>query len=172
MLTPEQEIWIESLSSERKISIVPYDTRTEDLFEKVKNKIQNVLGLEIQICHVGASSFGISGQDEIDVQVPVAKEKFSECISLLEGIFGQVRKVYTTRARFEVREDEKKIDFALVDANSEDWLNHVKFQNYMKSHPQDLERYRILKEKSNGMIVKDYYRKKTEFINEILSLIN
>ncbi len=168
MLTPEQEKWIEGLSSERRVSILPYDTRTEELFEKVKNKIKNVLGSKIEVWHIGASSFGISGQDEIDIQVPVDKEKFSEYITALEKVFGKVRKVYPTRARFEVSEDGKKIDFAITDVNSEDWLNHVRFQNYMNNHPEDLRRYRILKEESNGMIVKDYYRKKTEFINEIL----
>ena len=169
MLTPKQEQWIETLSSDRTISIVPYDPRTEELFERVKNKIQGVLGSDINVWHVGASSLRISGQDEIDVQVPVEIEKFPACISLLETIFGKVRKIYPTRARFEVREDGKKIDFALVDANNEDWLNHVKFQNYMKSYPLELERYRILKEELNGMIVKEYYRRKTEFINEILA---
>ena len=169
MLTPEQEKWIESLSSDRKICIVPYDSRTEELFEKVKKKIQSVLGTEVQIEHVGASALEISGQDEIDVQVPVPKNKFPEYISRLETIFGEVRKVYPTRARFEVREAGKKIDFALVDAGHEDWLNHVRFMDHMRSNPTDLEQYRILKEESNGMAVKDYYRKKTEFINEILA---
>ncbi|MDO8496867.1 MAG: GrpB family protein [bacterium] len=172
MLTPEQEKWIETLSSDRTISIVPYDPRTEELFDRVRDKIKGVLGPDINVCHVGASSFGISGQDEIDVQVPVEIEKFPVYIPLLEIIFGEVRKIYPTRVRFEVKEDGKKIDFALVDANNEDWLNHVRFQNYMKNHPLELERYRTLKEELNGMTVKEYYRRKTEYINEILDLAN
>lgn len=86
----------------------------------------------------------------------------------MEKIFGEVRKIYPTRARFEVREEGKKIDFALVDANNNDWLNHMKFQNYLKNHSEDLERYRIFKEECNGMTVQEYYRVKTEFINEII----
>jgi GrpB-like predicted nucleotidyltransferase (UPF0157 family) len=168
MLTLEQSKWIESLSSERCISIVPYDTRTEELFERVRNKIHSILGPDVLVYHSGSSSFGISGQDEIDIHVPVDKEKFPEYIKILETIFGPVQKIYPTRARFEVREDGKKIDFAIIDQNSEDWLEHIRFQNHMKNNPDDLERYRIFKEESNGITVRDYYRKKTEFINEIL----
>jgi GrpB-like predicted nucleotidyltransferase (UPF0157 family) len=42
------------------------------------------------------------------------------------------------------------------------------FLGYLRAHSEDLEKYRILKEKSDGMTVKEYYRTKIEFINDIL----
>ena len=167
MLTPEQEEWIESLS-DRTISIVPYDPRTEELFTKVKERIFSVLGTDVEIEHCGASSFGISGQNEIDVSVVVEKEKFEDYIPKLEKIFGPVRTIYSSRARFEVREDGKKIDLKLVDAKHSNYLEGKRFENYLRSHPKDLERYRIIKEECDGMTIKEYYRRKTEFINEIV----
>jgi len=171
MITPEQEKWIEGLS-DRVISIVPYDPRSEELFESVKRKIESVLGKGVEICHIGSSYLGISGQNEIDVQIPVEKEKFSIYIPLLEKVFGEVRKIYPSRARFEVRESDKKIDLAIVDINSKNWTDNVSFHNYLRSHPLDLEKYRILKEECDGLTTREYYRRKIEFINEILEKAN
>lgn len=171
MITPEQGKWIDSLS-DRKISVVPYDPRTDELFAKAKEKIFSILGSEVNVEHCGASSLGISGQDEIDVSIVVEKEKFEEYVPLLEKVFGQVRSRYESRTRFEVKVEGKKIDLKIIDGNHPNYLEGKVFENYLRSHPQDLERYRILKEEADGMTVKEYYRRKTEFINEILDMID
>lgn len=168
MLTPDQTKWIDSLS-DREIFVVPYDPRTEDLFNKFKERIQRILGSEIVIEHCGASSLGISGQDEIDVSIVTDKDKFADYIPLLEVEFGPIRSQYPDRARFEVKEEGKKIDLKIVDLNHPNYLSGKIFEEYLRNHPDDLERYRVLKEESNGMSVKEYYRRKTEFINDILA---
>jgi len=168
MLTPDQEQWIDSLSTERIISIVPYDPKTEELFNKVKNKITDLLGPEVLVEHTGASSLVISGQDEIDVAIVADREKFNEYIPKLETIFGEVRSRYEDRARFEVKEEGKKIDLKIVDASHQNYLEGKLFESYLKDHPEDLDRYRTLKEEGDGLTVKEYYQRKTEFINEIL----
>jgi hypothetical protein len=42
--------------------------------------------------------------------------------------------------------------------------------NFLKTHPEKLEEYRLLKESGNGLSVRQYYRKKLEFINQVTSL--
>ena len=167
MLTPDQEKWIESMS-ERPISIVPYDPRIEELFGIVKEKIHTLLGPDVLVEHTGASLFGISGQDEIDVSIIVDKSEFPKYIPKLETVFGPVRSNYPDRARFEVREQGKKIDLKIVDAQHPNHLAAQKFMKYLATHTEDLERYRKLKEESDGLSTKEYYRRKTEFINDIL----
>ena len=171
MITPEQQRWIDSLS-DRIVSVVPYDSRTDELFARVKEKICFVLGSEARVEHCGASSLGISSQDEIDVSIVVEKDEFEEYIPRLEKVFGPVRSRYADRARFEVKEDGKKIDLKIIDARHPSYRDGKKFESYLRSHPQDLEHYRILKESSDGVTVKEYYRRKTEFINEILARID
>lgn len=168
MLTPEQAKWIESLS-DRIVKIVPYDPRTEELFARVRDKIVGALGADVAVEHGGASSLGISGQDEIDVSVVATKEQFAQYIPRLETIFGPVRSLYPDRARFEVREDGKKIDLKIVDALHPNYVQSKQFENYLRAHPVDLARYRDLKEAADGVTTKEYYRRKTEFINEILA---
>ena len=169
MLTPEQEAWINTLS-DRVISIVPYDHRSEELFDLVKEKIHNLLGEDVLVEHGGSTIFGIAGQDEVDVSIVAPKEKFPEYVPKLETMFGLVRSNYPDRARFEVREDGKKIDLKIIDVNHPNYIEGKIFEDYLKEHPEDLERYRILKEECNGLTVKEYQRRKTEFTNEILEL--
>jgi len=39
----------------------------------------------------------------------------------------------------------------------------------LKAHPETLEEYRKMKEEGNGLSVREYYLRKTEYVNEILA---
>lgn len=167
MLTPEQEQWINGRSDTKKITVVPYDPRSEELYQKVATRIHKVLGPEAAVEHGGASSLGISGQDEIDVAIVAKREMIDVYIPKLEKEFGEVQSRYPDRARFAVVEDGKKIDLKIIDVGHESYKKEKIFNQYLRNHPDDLERYRILKEECNGFSVREYYRKKIEFINGI-----
>lgn len=172
MLTPEQEKWIAHLSDETKIKIVPFDPSAPEKFEKIKTKICSTLGNEVKVYHCGATCLGISGQDEIDVYIPVPEQNFNSFISPLTEMFGQPASHYPLeRARFKTFVDGKHVDVFLINETSSGWINGVKFENYLRSHPEALESYRILKENGNGLSTREYYRRKIEFINYILSKI-
>ena len=168
MLTPEQEAWINTLS-DRIISISPYDPHSQVLFRRVQKKIHSLLGEDVLVEQSGSTIFEIAGQNEVDVVIVVPKNKFPEYIPKLEAVYGPVRSNYPDRARFEVKEDEKKIDLKIVDVHHPNYTEGKVFEDYIKAHPEDVERFRILKEQSNGLTTKEYYRKKIEFINEILA---
>lgn len=173
MLSKKQQDWLNHLSSEKKINILPFDPRVNKIFLKIKNKIQDNLGIDTRVEHRGASSLGISGQDEIDVYVPVPATEFDSYISKMSKIFGEPRSLYSLeRVRFSEEIEGKKIDLFLINEKHDDWINGCKFEKYLKSHPKDLEKYKKLKEEMNGFSVKDYYTRKNEFINEILEKAN
>lgn len=173
MLTKKQKRWLNHLSTEKKVNVLPFDPRVDELFLKVKQKIQLNLGNNTRVEHRGASSLGISGQDEIDVYVPVPLTKFNSYISKMSKIFGEPRSLYPLeRVRFSEEVDGKKIDLFLINEEHSDWIDGVKFENYLKSHPLDLEKYKRLKEDMNGYSVKDYYTEKNIFINKILKKAN
>jgi GrpB-like predicted nucleotidyltransferase (UPF0157 family) len=171
MITPQQQKWIDHLSDKDRIVIKPYDSTTPEKFEAVKTKIKNSLGESIDVRHCGATSLGISGQDEIDVYIPVAPSKFNKLIPSLTQLFGEPRSHYPLeRARFVTIENGKHVDVFLINKDSDGWLNGLKFEKYLKSHPKALEAYRKLKESGNGLSTREYYRRKIEFINQILDL--
>ncbi|MCR4275541.1 MAG: GrpB family protein [Candidatus Wolfebacteria bacterium] len=170
MLTLEQEKWIAHLSDENKIIIVPFDPTAEEKFQKVKQRINDSIGREVPVEHRGATSLGISGQDEIDVYIPIPSARFNSLVDPLKNIFGEPKSLYPLeRARFVTEENGKHIDVFLINEEHDGWKNAVKFEEYLRSHPEALEKYRQLKEDGNGLSVREYYRRKTEFINEILS---
>lgn len=173
MLSKKQKDWLNHLSSEKKINILPFDPRVNEIFLKIKNKIQDNLGRDTRVEHRGASSLGISGQDEIDVYVPVSPSVFNSYIPRMSKIFGEPRSLYPLeRVRFSEEMDSKKIDLFLINEEHDDWINGCKFENFLKAHPKDLEKYRKLKEEMNGFTVKDYYTRKNEFINRVLKKAN
>lgn len=170
MLSSEQEMWLERLSDEERVVIVSFDPTSQTRFEQIKTRIQSVLGSDFEVVHRGSSALGISGQDEIDVCVLVSPELFDEILLVLEKALGKPRSVYPKdRARFSVELEGKKIDLFLTNKEHDGWLNSVKFENYLRTHPEVLQAYRLLKENLNGATMREYYRQKIEFINDILN---
>lgn len=169
MLTDDQKKWINHLSNEDKIIIVPFDPTAEEKYQKIKQKIQTILGKKLQVKHRGATSLGISGQDEIDIYIPVSPIQFNQLIEPLKNIFGEPGSLYPLeRVRFKTQESGKRVDVFLINKKHDGWTNGVKFEEYLKSHPKDLDKYKKLKENGNGLTVREYYRRKNEFINRIL----
>jgi len=169
MLREDQQKWISHLSDDSKIKIVPFDPSSQEKFEKVKLLIQSKLGNTIQIEHRGATSLGISGQDEIDIYIPVLPDEFNKHIKPLTELFGEPRSHYALeRARFVTSEAEKHIDVFLINKEGTGWIEDLKFENYLKEHTRALEEYRKLKESGDGLSTREYYRRKIEFINDIL----
>ena len=76
MLTPKQKKWINHLPDDDKIMIFSFDKTSQDVFEKIKEKIQTNLDMEIKVEHRGSTSLGIAGQNEIDVYIPVSGDIF------------------------------------------------------------------------------------------------
>ncbi len=170
MITPEQEKWIAHLSDEDRVTILPFDPSAEQKFQAVRARILAALGPGTPVVHRGATSLGISGQDEIDVYIPVPEQDFNALLAPLTAAFGPPRSHYPLeRARFVTIEDGKHVDIFLTNTASQGWIDGVKFDAYLRTHPEALERYRLLKEAGNGLSIREYYRRKTEFINEINS---
>jgi GrpB-like predicted nucleotidyltransferase (UPF0157 family) len=170
MLTKEQEEWLSHLDDKNKVEILPYDPKTRGIFEIVKKEIQGYLG-DIEVLHRGSTALGISGQGEIDVYIPVDEKAFNKRLGELIGYLGKPRSLYDlNRARFVKYIDNIKIEIFLANKDSEDWKNSVKFEDYLRKNLKALQDYKKLKEESQGLSSQQYYRKKLEFINQILSL--
>ena len=172
MLTEEQEKWINHLSDTDKIKIVPFNPRSQEEFEKVKSLIQSKISPTVRVEHRGASYLGISGQNEIDIYVPVPKNLFNSFVIQLSELFGEPHRIYPLeRARFNAPNNGIRIDIHLVNEEHANWSNSEKFEDYLKAHPEALEEYRLLKEAGNGLSTRKYYRQKVEFINDILAKV-
>ncbi len=172
MLTAEQQKWIDHLSETNIISVLPFDPTSEEKFLSVKAAINKVLGSQQEVVHSGASSLGISGQDEIDMYVPVAPADFDEVVGRLKSLYGEPKSIYPlVRVHFMTAVQNKRVDVFVINKYDSGWIESVKFMTHLRANPEALERYRRLKENNAGLTTREYYRRKTEFINEILAKI-
>ena len=172
MLTKEQEKWVLHLSDTDTISIFPYDVKSQEIFGTIRKKIEQKIGSRYPIEQHGATAFGISGQDEIDVYMPVSAEKFESVVKEMQRAFGDPKSYYVERrARFGFRERGKRVDVFPINKETDDWKNLVAFETFLRENPSALEEYRMLKESGHGKSVRKYYQKKTEFINDILKRV-
>lgn len=171
MIREDQKKWLNHLSSDTKIKIIPYDPSSQEKFEKIQLLLRLKLGNHVQIEHCGATNLKISGQDEIDIYIPVSQNDFNNFLNPLVELFGEPHSHYTLeRARFVTFERGKHVDVFLINKDGAGWIDGQRFENYLKSNPQALEEYKKLKESGHGLGVKEYYERKIEFINKVLEI--
>jgi GrpB-like predicted nucleotidyltransferase (UPF0157 family) len=169
MLTDNQEIWLAHLSNTDVTKIYPYNEGSKNLFEKQKSELKSILGSEVRIVHRGASSLGISGKGELDIYIPVSLNDFDYYLKILTKYYGTPGSLYPgERARFNIKIDSVLAEIFLINDDSEGWKNGIKFESWLKKHPNDMKRYADLKESLNGESSREYYTRKLEFINDIL----
>lgn len=172
MLTKDNKDWLKRFSNKKRISIIPFDSIARSIFEQEKRRIKNILSNSVKVVHRGATSLGISGQGDVDVYIPVRKDKFDAYLRKLIQVYGEPISLYPgERAKFNKIRHKTLTEIILINTNTEAWKKGVVFERYLKAHSQYLKEYKLLKENCDGMTLREYYTRKTEFINQILTKI-
>lgn len=170
MITKDQQKWLDHLSGTDKIIIKPYDPKSHEIFKEVKKKVIKALG-KINVFERGASYLKISGQDEIDIYVPVPPKDFDIYVEKMTKIFGKPGSNYPlVRARFRIPGYKKHIDVFIINKKDKGWIDSEKLTKYLKTHKEALNEYRKLKEGGGGLSIKEYYTRKIIFINKVLKI--
>lgn len=170
MITREQEEWLQHLTPGRPVRIIPYDPQVKVAFAKVQQELQSILGSSIDIQHRGASAMGISGKGDLDIYVPVVVTAFDQTVDTVTKHYGQPGSLYPLqRARWNLMVDGFETEVFVICSEHESWHDTLTIETYLWSHPDVMEQYRTLKEEAEGVDIREYYRRKIEFYNEILS---
>jgi GrpB-like predicted nucleotidyltransferase (UPF0157 family) len=170
MITAKQEEWLQKLALGNPVAIVPYDPQIKQAFAKIEAEVESFLGSNYPVFHCGASSLGISGQGDLDAYIPIAPPEFDCIVQKVTDHYGQPGSFYPLeRARWNSVINGFKTELFVINKAHSAWTDSVLFENYLKNHPQELDRYRLIKEQADGQERRQYYRRKIEFINEILA---
>lgn len=176
MITKPQQKWLGHLNTKDKIIIKPYDPKSSEIFEEVKKRIISEIG-KTEVLHRGASYLQISGQNEIDVYIPITPNEFNKMVGKMAKSFGEPRSLYPlAKGRFilngfgkqTVKSTDKHIEVYVMNNKDSGWIDSETFTNWLLTHPRTLEEYKNLKEKCMGLSTKEYYTRKLKFINEVL----
>ncbi len=115
MVTSKQKKWLDHLSDNNHIKIIPYDPKTKDVFNTIKKEILSFLGEDAEVLHRGATNMGISGKGDVGVYIPVDASEFEQNFKIIKNIYGDSGSLYPLeRARWNKEVDGIDVEIFLI----------------------------------------------------------
>ncbi len=153
----------------------------DDDFLKIQNELTDALGqLAISIEHVGSTSVqGLSAKPIIDIDVVIKDyNALKDTISALEKIGyqyeGDLGIPGREAFRYDGKDHLKKHHLYVCPADSPELKRHIAFRNYLRTHPDAVRKYSLIKEEGAKKYPDDierYIEYKSPFIEGIYSEI-
>ena len=161
-----------------KISIQPYIPDWKDMFQEEKQRLENAINLRpLYVEHIGSTAvvglpakqvidilMGIINFDDADKLVPVITSLGYQYISKYEDEF-PFRRFFVRKA-----DGVASHQIHLVTYQSNFWLRHIAFRDYLRSNEQVRKDYETLKTQlaeKEWDSSDDYARAKNNFIRSI-----
>ena len=161
----------------RKVFVLPYDVAWQSAFEKIKGEIKESIGdLIIGIEHVGSTSVeGMSAKPCIDIDVIIKDyTAFAPVVESLRGI----GYIHEGDLGIKDREAFKYTDkphlmmhhLYVCPQYSKELHRHTTFRNFLRSNPEAVRKYSLIKEKAAELFPNDidrYIEYKSPCIEEL-----
>ena len=163
----------------RRVVVLPYDVEWQSAFEKIKGEIEEAIGdLIIVIEHVGSTSVkGMSSKPCIDLDVII--EDYSAFSAVVEGLKGigyihegdlgiKDREAF----KYSGKEHLQMHHLYVCPEYSEELHRHIRFRDFLRSSPDAVKRYSLVKEKAAELFPNDidgYIEFKSPCIKELYS---
>ena len=138
----------------RNVVVLPYDVAWQSAFEKIEVEIEEAIGnLMIGIEHVGSTSVaGMSVKPCIDIDVII--KDYSVFAAVVDGLkaIGYIHDLY------------------VCPQYSEELHRHITFRDFLRSNPEAVKKYSLIKEKAAKLFPNDidgYIEYKSPCIEEL-----
>ena len=165
----------------KHIVVLPYNAQWKQDFLKIKAELTNALGqLVIGIEHVGSTSVqGLSAKPIIDIDV-IIKD-----FTILEDVISALRKIgYQHEGnlgiagreafKYDGKEHLQKHHLYVCPEDSPELKRHIAFRDYLRTHPNAVQKYSHIKEEGAKQYPDDierYIEHKSPFIEKIYAEI-
>ncbi len=163
-----------------KVVVLPYDEAWKSAFEEIKTEIENVIGdFIIGIEHVGSTSVeGMSAKPCIDLDVIIKDYSvFDTVIRNLETIGyiheGDLGIKDREAFKYSNKPHLKTHHLYVCPQYSEELYRHITFRDYLRSHPEAVKKYSLVKETAAKMFpdnIDKYIEYKSPCIEELYTL--
>lgn len=161
---------------------VPYNINYPKLFEIEKEKIKKILG-NITIEHFGSTAVpNLGGKGYIDIYVVVDKNDLNKTSKIIQEKLGYEYKAYASikneRLFYLRNTEEARYHLHLTYTNNPDYVQAIKFRDYLRNHPDEALEYEEIKKlasvKANKELTKQnakrvYMDSKVKLINKIIN---
>jgi len=168
VITQREEAYLQTIPTNKKVAISPYNPRLSLLAQQIINEVQQRFP-DATIRHLGAAALEIAGQNELDLYFLASQSDFGLYLRGIEKIFGKPRNMSETSVAWEFERDETVVEFYLTDPHSETMQRQIKVFELLQNNTSLRNTYEHIKKQYNGKLLKDYQRAKYEFYNAILS---
>ena len=161
----------------RKVVVLPYDVAWQSAFEKIKGEIEEAIDdLIIGIEHVGSTSVeGLSAKPCIDIDVII--KDYSVFTAVVEALKG-IGYIHEGDLGIKDREAFKYTDKPYLMMHhlyvcplfSEELHRHITFRDFLRSNPEAVKKYSLIKEKAAKLFSNDiegYIEYKSPCIEEL-----
>jgi len=163
------------MESSVSITIVPYDARWPDLYAREAKRIRRLLGPRaLSVEHVGSTAVsGLAAKPRIDIDlvVPDSADESSYVPSLESaGYFLVVREPEWQEHRV-LKGPDTDMNLHVFSPGAPELERHRGFRDWLRSHPDDREKYASLKAKlarKRWPSVDAYAEAKGDFIESVL----
>lgn len=163
----------------KKYQFKPYNPNFPKLFEEEKQRLSRYLSGDYQIEHIGSTAVpGLGGKGIVDIMVAVARNKMKAISQQAQKAGYIFRPLAGTETRLFLRtkypENFSKIPvyhLHITYPESSDWEQAIAFRDYLRTHPEDLNRYAQIKKKAAKESNEDYeiYKNiKSDVLQEII----
>ena len=161
----------------RKVVVLPYDVAWLSAFEKIKGEIEEVIGDSIiGIEHIGSTSVeGMSAKPCIDIDVII--EDYSVLPAVIDGLraIGYIHEGdlgIKEREAFKYlgKEHLQMHHLYVCPQKSEELHRHITFRDFLRSNPEAVKKYSLIKEKAAELFPNDidgYIEYKSPCIEEL-----
>jgi GrpB-like predicted nucleotidyltransferase (UPF0157 family) len=160
-----------------KVFIAPYDPNWPKLFEQEKARLADALGEHfVDIQHIGSTSVpGLGAKPILDIMIAVRTlaEADQFCIQPIVDLGYEYVKAFeaeTPHRRYFRKENADGVrthHIHLVEINSQWWVDHLLFRDYLRANPKARRAYEAHKRQlaeREWRVSNDYAEAKTEFI--------
>lgn len=148
-----QQEWRRSTHQKQKYFYKPYSKIFSGLFLKEKERISFFLKNALAIEHIGSTAIPhLGGKGIIDIAIVVAKEEMEYSCNILQKLGYEFRLSFSTADRFYLiaylanpEEGSRRYHIHLTYPSSKDWKELIGFRDYLRAHPETVEKYATLK---------------------------
>ena len=161
----------------KKVVVLPYDVAWHSAFEKIKVEIEESIGnLIIGVEHVGSTSVeGMSAKPCIDIDVII--KDYSVFAAVADGLKaigyiheGDLGIMDREAFNYSGKEHLPMHHLYVCPKYSEELHHHITFRDFLRSNPEAVKKYSLIKEKAAELFPNDidgYIEYKSPCIEEL-----
>lgn len=162
-----------------KYSFNPYNDIFPILFSTQKTRLQDLLGEDVPIEHIGSTAVpGLGGKGIIDVAIGVSRsqmylvaQKVAELGWQHDRDSGDENRLFFEGYFANFGDEVRTYHLHIIDIDHPEWEKNLKFRDWLRTHPEDLQRYSDAKKQASqikGVNKEKYMQAKAPILKEIL----